>query len=200
MRSFAPYLYHVTLVDLFFYLAIAADLIGRERPSHSVDMAYVYYLPFCMVFTSNDKLHAQVVPLFLRENQSFVQGTALKDDLGKLDAHYEALPSEVKARGVIGFAPHPPLDGDFLVSELWDKHMSPTWRERTDAPVVPHSPAGKQIAADIKRFVEEAEPLDRGATERGEKDDYLIVQRMVRRRMGKWERFVLPVDDEPSNE
>lgn len=55
--EFAPYAAHVATVDLFFNIAIGSDLIGRERPSNKVDIAYLYYLPFCMVFVSGDKLH-----------------------------------------------------------------------------------------------------------------------------------------------
>ena len=47
---------HMFSVDFFFHLAIAADLISRVRPEgkadNKVDIAYLYYLPFCMVFVS----------------------------------------------------------------------------------------------------------------------------------------------------
>ena len=48
VSAFAPYFAYVLSVDLFFKLALAADLIGRGRPSHTVDLAYLYYLPFCI--------------------------------------------------------------------------------------------------------------------------------------------------------
>lgn len=64
IRQFAPYFRHVYSVDLFFYLAIGSDLISRDRASNKVDLAYLYYLPFCKVFTSNDNLHRKVVPCF----------------------------------------------------------------------------------------------------------------------------------------
>lgn len=125
---FAPYAAHVLSVDLFFALGLAADLISRDRPSNRADMAYLYYLPFCMVFTSSDNLHARVVPYFLGENQVFVPGADLKADLRQLDEHYSALPEEVKATGLMTFAQHPPMDGDFLTSTLWDRFL-PGWRD-----------------------------------------------------------------------
>ncbi|MEK7092317.1 MAG: hypothetical protein AAB907_01695, partial [Patescibacteria group bacterium] len=88
IRQFAPYFTYVLSVDLFFMFGIGSDLIGRGRPSHKIDVAYLYYLPFCMVFTSNDKLHKALVPIFLRSNQSFISGEELKSDLKKLDAHF----------------------------------------------------------------------------------------------------------------
>lgn len=125
----APFTAHMLIVDSFFTIALGADLISRERPSNKVDIAYLYYLPFCMVFTSNDNLHARTVPLFMGEDQVFIRGNNLKTDLANLDAHYSALPDEVKARGVMSFAHYPPTEGDFLTSRLWDKFMNPVWRD-----------------------------------------------------------------------
>src|SRR2546423_1325806 len=34
LSVYAPYVAHVMTVDLFFYLAIGSELIGRERPSN----------------------------------------------------------------------------------------------------------------------------------------------------------------------
>ena len=62
LRNFVPYTTHVLTVDLFFCLGLGADLISRERPSNKIDIAYLYYLPFCMVFTSSDNLHAGPAP------------------------------------------------------------------------------------------------------------------------------------------
>lgn len=88
------YFAYVLSVELFFYLAISADLVSRDRPSNKIDFAYLYYLPFCRIFTSNDALHEHVVPLFLRADQTFVNGTELKEDFGGLDQHYSSLPKE----------------------------------------------------------------------------------------------------------
>jgi hypothetical protein len=111
IRQFAPYFHYVYSVDLFFNLAVAANQISRVRPAgkadNKVDIAYLYYLPFCQVFTSSDNLHERVVPLFLRNDQSFVKGPDLKADLRKLDEHYSALPEEVKRTGFHKFAARP---------------------------------------------------------------------------------------------
>jgi len=82
-----------------------------------VDIAYLYYLPFCMIFTSGDSLHRRITPLFLRNDQEFLWAPDLKADLSRLDAHYAALPDEVKAQGVAVFAPCPPPDGDYLTTK-----------------------------------------------------------------------------------
>ena len=45
----------------FFHVAVGKKLISPDRLSNRVDIAYLYYLPFAMVFVSNDKLHKRVV-------------------------------------------------------------------------------------------------------------------------------------------
>ncbi len=101
---YAPYTAHLVTVDLFFSIALGADLIGRERPSNKIDLAYLYYLPFCMVFTSRDTLHKRTAPLFLADDQVFVHGDDLKADLAKLDDYYSKLPEKVRRKGVMSFA------------------------------------------------------------------------------------------------
>jgi len=88
IKAYAPYTAHVATVDTFFCIALGAELIGRKRPSNRIDIAYLYYLPSCMGFTSNDALHARTAPLFMADDQMFIDGRDLKADLAKLDAHY----------------------------------------------------------------------------------------------------------------
>lgn len=123
LSMFAPYLRHLLSVELYFYVGLGSDLISKDRPSNKVDLAYLYYLPFCMVFTSSDKLHANIVPPFLRDHQTFIAGTCLKEDLNKLNKYYLSLPEEILSRGISTFAQNPPIDSGFLVSELWDKYL-----------------------------------------------------------------------------
>lgn len=187
IRDFAPYFTHVFSVDLFFYLAIACDVVGRDRASNKIDIAYLYYLPFSMAFSSNDRLHARVVPLFLRENQSFVDGTELKEDLAALDRHYDALPDDIKRRGVMSFAAYPPIDEKFLTTRLWDKHMSPNWREHAANHKPP--PAGKvskEIIEEIRRFEEEGVPVPDSEHPSSDDAHHILIKRKVHARKGKW--------------
>lgn len=189
VREFAPYFAYLFSVDLFFNFAIAGDLIGRGRPSHKIDLAYLYYLPFCMIFTSNDKLHARIVPFFLRENQTYVPGSELKSDLAKLDAHYNMLPDEVKDEGVISFAFHPPPDDTFLVTRLWDKHMAPQWREIQNTAKSLNRGAGKIIMQEVQRLKKEGNPVANESRVHSDEVDQLIIERKVYRQKGKWKRF-----------
>ena len=114
-------------------MLITVPVKPSTRAENKVDIAYVYYLPFCHVFVSTDNLHKRVVPLFLRPDQTFVDAAELEADLQKLDAYYWALPEDVKNTGFYKFAKHPPLDDSFLVTRLWDKRGF-EWREQASKP------------------------------------------------------------------
>ena len=192
LRTFAPYFCHVFSVDLFFYMSMAADLISRIRPSNKIDLAYLYYLPFCMVFVSNDKLHEKVVPLFLRENQTFLRGTELKTDLARLNQHYLQLPDEVKIQGVMRFAPYPPTEGEWLVAKLWDKYL-PVWREyeaeRPPGPIEPPSKIPDELLEEMKRFKEGAKPVDPATRVSSDDAHHVVFERKASMYKGSWRRF-----------
>ncbi len=91
LEAFAPYAAHVFKVDLLFYLGIDRGFISGERASNKADMAYLYYLPFSMLFVSGDNLHRRTAPLFLRPDQSFAEAAAFKAALKDLDEYYDHL-------------------------------------------------------------------------------------------------------------
>ena len=142
-----------------------------------------------MVFASNDKLHINIAPLFLRENQTFVCGTDLKADLSKLDKYYDAFSDEIKKRGVISFAFYPPTDNSFLITRLWDKHMSSTWRENQITPKPqPKNKTTNEILKTIRQFEKEAKPLDPNTQIGSDDVDNMIIKRNVYAKKGKWMR------------
>ena len=153
LSSFAPYTYYCILIDMFFYIALGANLISKDRPSHKIDIAYLYYLPLCQVFVSNDKLHERTVPVFLTNNQVYVKGTELKQDLAKLDSYYSSFPDEIREQGIMKFAHHPPLEGKYLTSMLWDR-FGQGWREHARNPLVISPEQERELIDKIDRTVE----------------------------------------------
>jgi hypothetical protein len=192
IREFAPYFRHVFGVDLFFNLAVAADLISRNRPAgkadNKVDIAYLYYLPFCMIFVSNDKLHKRVVPLFLRDDQSFIVGDDLKADLKRLDTHYGALPEDVKVSGFYKFAAEPPEDASFLTTRLWDTHL-PLWRQIKAEKEPRDKSKGAVLVAELNRLQKAAEAADPAERLPLEEMEFVQITHNPQRRKGKWLRF-----------
>lgn len=110
LQLFAPYAYHCIRVHLFFMMGLHHNLIGT-RATNRVDAEYLYYLPFCMVFCSNDKFHRRVAPFVIRKNQRFITGTDLKADLKKRIQHEDE---------VDGNKAH----AQSLTDELWSDFMA----------------------------------------------------------------------------
>ena len=194
VKDFVPYFRHVYGVDLFFSLAIASDQISRVRPKgkadNAVDIAYLYYLPFCQIFTSMDNLHKRVVPLFLRDDQTFVDAAELKADLAKLDAHYSSFSDEIKETGFHGFATDPPDSTDFLTTRLWDKHL-PRWREiKADREPIDQAKS-RHIVDEINRIRDLAQAAGIDPTKRIsiEETEFMEILRRPLRVKGKWLRY-----------
>jgi len=164
LRDFAPYADFVFRVDLFFYLGMAAGQIAATRPSHRIDLAYLYYLPFCTVFSSFDKFHAAIVPQFLEQGQVFVPGAELKADLAALARYYDALPAEERAKGSRTYAAYPPRTGDFLTSRLFDR-FDPGWRESAEEEPIEITPErNKLIMEKLKPMLDAIEAREKKPT------------------------------------
>ena len=109
---------HCLKVDLLFHFGLKSELVGT-RPTNKVDLEYLYYLPFCNIFSSNDKIHKQLAPLLLRDNQKFIVGEDLKADLknivdflnGKDDATLKQ------------FSSYPPILEESLTYNLWKEYF-----------------------------------------------------------------------------
>jgi len=67
LNNIAPYASYVIKVNIFFDICITRGFISDVRKSNKIDISYLYYLPFCMIFISSDKLHRSCVLLFLKE-------------------------------------------------------------------------------------------------------------------------------------
>ncbi len=193
--AFAPYAAYVMATELFFQIALGSHLISAERCSNRIDVAYLAYLPFCMVFVSSDKLHRRCAEHFLRPNQSFVWGLDLKADFQRLCKYYAGFPDAEKEKGLDGFARYPPREGDYLVAKMWDSHL-PAWREERQPNVIPHqTPRANQDAELIKQIknFEEARPLAASEIDFDPADvDMFGLHRRINKQKGSW--FQLPKD------
>ena len=188
LRDHLPYFVFMLMINIFFCLVLPTQLLSKVKPSHKIDLAYLYYLPFCSVFTSKDNFHADIVPLFLSPEQTFVNGTELKEDLKRLVGHYEALPEEMLKTGLIHFAAYPPDDSGFLITRLWDKYL-PGWRAARERPKPVRDPEEeKRIVEEINRQTDspELQPSDEQDID---KMDYATIRRMVHPQKGRWLRF-----------
>ena len=102
LSTHAPDAAHVLTVDVFFQIALAANHISADRPSNRLDLAYLYYLPFCQIFVSSDKLHRTCASLFMRDDQSFVWGARTKKRSIEVGPILQCLAGESKRKWING--------------------------------------------------------------------------------------------------
>lgn len=189
IRDYLPYFTLMLTINILFSLVIQTQLLRNIKQSHQVDLAYLYYVPFCSVFTSKDRFHAQIVPLFMNKRQTFVHGDELKEDLARLVERYAALPEDVRRSGLITFAHTPTDDTSFLVTRLWDIYL-PGWRAFRDYRKPEGDPEEeKKLVEEINRWVDGAP----GMVSHNEHDvdelDRVTIARRVKVRKGRWRRF-----------
>ncbi|NQT56431.1 MAG: hypothetical protein HQ551_09405 [Desulfobacteraceae bacterium] len=184
LAQYAPYAAHVLAVVLFYKIALAANLISNERPSSRVDVAYLFYLPFCMMFVSSDRLHEKCASLFMRSDQVFVWGPELKSGLNELNKYYLKLPDTERDKGVYSFASDPPEIGNGIVTRLWGQ-LLPKWRKKEETDVADRPVVGPTIN-EIKRMAS-APPLSPSAVDfNPDSTERFLIKRRVARRKGSW--------------
>ena len=192
LSTFAPYAAYVLTVEMFFHISVAANLISAERPSNRTDIAYLFYLPFCMMFVSNDKLHRRTASLFLRPDQQFVWGPHLKSDLSRLNAHYLTLPEAERNLGVMRIARHPPTDAEYLTTTLWRRWMSDKmFSERNNAGAA-GSGSSRKLVEEIRAFTEGETLSPAQFPKTADQVEAMTIKRALRRRKGAW--YLLPKD------
>ena len=138
LRSFAPYAYHCLRVQLLYYTGMMQGFFGT-RSSNVVDLEYLCYTPFAFVFCSGDKLHRQIAPFLLREDQSFVE----RQDLQK------ALIEMVAARLD---APDAEPTENSLIRQLWLKHWKKPPPQARRQPISVEE--SKRIMESVKPIIE----------------------------------------------
>ncbi|MGA2066690.1 MAG: hypothetical protein ABSG86_17065 [Thermoguttaceae bacterium] len=187
LSVFAPYADFAMQVELLFHLAVHKS---RMSSAQRMDICYLNYLPFCQFFVSGDWVHKQRAPLFLRGDQEFVGAEDLKIALQALNTHYSSLPASERNKSIHEIAPHPPKDGDNLVTKLWDRHFS-RWRMPRKT-TTPKQTLDNVIAPLHEKIAQLREIVD---TTGGDPTptpveglEALVRERVARKRKGSWWR------------
>jgi hypothetical protein len=179
LLQFAPFAAHMLTAELFFQIAIAAN-VPSVHLSDRTDVSYLFYLPFCRIFVSSDRLHERIAPLFLRPHQSFVWGQDLKADLYGLVERYKGLSDIEREQGVMNFARTPPEEGEWFVTQLWDRHAK-SWRAKAKESSRLHPVRDRQLIDALSDLVHApAVPTDQV-----ESDPAKIMQVTFERRIHK---------------
>jgi hypothetical protein len=196
LRVTYPYFIHMLSINIFFSLVYPTELLKNVKASHHVDLAYLYYLPFCTVFSSRDTFHVKVAPLFMTTAQTFVHGDDLKAELGRLDAHYKGFPDEERTKGLWVYAQYPPDDSSFLTSRLWDLYL-PFWRQ--NSPNRSEVPAEKRAALDklMATFRDKTVNIEPGSMPGFDDHSFMEINVKAKYVKGTHVRLVPAPDDSP---
>lgn len=123
-KDFAPYASYCWRVHSIFMHAMVNDLLPSKANS-ALDLEYLYYLPFCSVFTSGDRLHRAMAPLFMRDDQIFVDIRELKADLQWLQKEWAGLSDEKRREREVHYGDYPPDDESSFTSRAWKRYCRP---------------------------------------------------------------------------
>ncbi len=128
--DFSPYAYYFYRCNVIYYLGLGQDFVSpsKKQKTH-LDIQYLYYLPFCMVFTSGDNFLRDMFPYFKRNDQYFVWKDDLKKDLIAIKSHWNNLNEEEKKRFRIEFGDYPPDISGSVTGQLWKNLMRPKPKE-----------------------------------------------------------------------
>ncbi len=194
LRAFAPYAAHVLAVEAFFAIGVAAHLIPAERPSNRVDVAYLFYVPFCHVFVSADRLHRSCAPHFLRPDQVFVWGAELKADLLAIDMYFKGLPEDVRSQPIYKLAKSvPEVSG--MTRELSARFAPGNLSTRGQIDLSKLSPEGlKKLAEHVQGWAK-AGPAPGPVPTTEDAIESFSLERRVSRRRGSWLQVGPEVED-----
>ena len=162
MRSvlqFAPYAVSVLRLFLAFVCGLARGFIG-PRPTNYIDLQYLYYSPFCMVFVSNDKFHREMWPATSGVH-SFVWGQDLKDDLrrriGMRTARKET-PRDATEKGDGSKAASAPPS---VIAEMWRTYMRRVEKSERAKRATTFEDLDPEIKQQFKDAMREFDRMDR---------------------------------------
>lgn len=138
---------------------------------------------FCMMFVSTDDLHRRCAPHFLRPDQQFVWGPALKEDLRRINEHFIALPDSVKEQGIMEFAQAPPKRDGSLVRELRAQFLAPGYDDQPPVPV-PEGEQGAELVQHLNAWSSApTAPMDISIRDNDELE-MMALERKVHRKKG----------------
>jgi hypothetical protein len=162
MRSvieFAPFAVSVLRLFLAFVCGLARGFIG-PRPTNYVDLQYLYYSPFCMVFASNDKFHREMWGATSGVH-SFIWGKELKDDLHRrIEIRAQGKGSAGRGLNQEG-APDAASTPSSVITEMWRMYMRAP--EKSDEPdrARTFNDLAPEIQQQFRHAMKEFDDMDR---------------------------------------
>lgn len=125
-RNFAPYSYYFYRCNVIYFLGLGQGFISASwKEKTHLDLQYLYYLPFCMAFTSGDAFLRDLFPFFKRSNQKFLWKDELKLDLKSIRIHWDGLDDAKKKEFRAEYGNYPPDLPGSITATTWKELMRP---------------------------------------------------------------------------
>jgi len=162
MRSvveFAPYAASVLRLFLAFVCGLARGFIG-PRPTNYIDLQYLYYSPFCMVFVSNDRFHRDMWAATAGVH-SFIWGENLKADLRRRILMKSQAKNVAEGALQAKDAPADTLAPPSVIAEMWRTYMRVTDKPTQPQQAKTFEDLDPEIQQQFKDAMKEFDKMDR---------------------------------------
>jgi hypothetical protein len=147
IRVFAPYAYHCLCVDIAFCIALKNELV-TTRPTNICDMSYMYYMPFCRIFATSDKVQFDFASAMYGGEKNIIKGQDLKADLKKIIEYKDAQKDKK-------YPQIPPGDIETITGDLWIKYFGSL--ESKSAPMKLTSEGERKLVDMLRKKMSYAE-------------------------------------------
>ena len=158
IRDLSPYAASILRLYLTFVGGLGRGFIG-PRPSNYVDLQYLFYAPFCMVFVSADRFHRELWPATSGVN-TFLWGPDLKKELQERVEMRAKMSAEQKGKPRFPFFPKQLQDG--VIHKVWQKYIvipmgdfRPVKEFRRAAPIKPARTV-EDLEPEVRDHIREA--------------------------------------------
>lgn len=168
-QEFAPYGSYYYRVNTLFVVGLSQGLIPTSKGAKAhLDVQYLYYLPFCMAFTSADKFLLEAAERLKRPDQVILRGQELKLDLAAITAYFDGLSEEEKKAFREKNGMYPPEGVPGLTLTAWARLMRPRPQAVGVAPRLSRAEQS-ELAKEITKYMTESIRIGPGRPESYEK-------------------------------
>ena len=116
LSKVAPYAFYCLKAFVLFLGAYKFDLLPKKKNDDQIDLEYLFYLPFCHVFSTSDNFHRTLAPPLMRNDQVYLSGEDLKKGIQEI----ESLPPYKETMNA-KYVPIPPMPKESIIREVWLK-------------------------------------------------------------------------------
>lgn len=121
--DFAPYAFFCFRIRMLFHFGLMNNLM-TTKASNTADLLYLYYVPFCKVFCSNDKIHLALQNFVLRTDQRFIRFGEFRNDLDAISFFWDSLTQNERHLWFGVFGHWPPRNSGSFTFQRWKATMA----------------------------------------------------------------------------